>query len=130
MRRLFIVATLCFWIVVGLIGIVASTTPAADPPKQPPSANDRLIALSELARHASPTDCWMAIDGKVYDVTIYLPDHPSAPELILPWCGKESTKAYATKGKERSHTSHADRLLEEYWIGRVVNGSVQLEVAG
>lgn len=123
MRRLFIAATLCFWIIVGLIGIVASTTPAPEPPKQAPPANDRLIAISELARHGSPTDCWMAINGKVYDVTAYLPDHPSVPELIVPWCGKESTHAYATKGKARSHTDYADRLLEDYWIGRIVNAS-------
>jgi cytochrome b involved in lipid metabolism len=130
MRSLFIVATVCFWIAVGAIGIVAHTTPADDPPRQPPSATERLITLAELARHATPNDCWMAIDGQVYDVTAYLPDHPSPPELVLPWCGKESSEAYQTKGKERPHTSHADQLLQKYGIGRLVNDTAQGQGSG
>jgi cytochrome b involved in lipid metabolism len=121
MRRLFIAATLCFWIAVGTIGIVAHNTPAADSLRQLQPGNERLVTLAELARHATPNDCWMAIGGKVYDVTAYLPEHPSPPEIVLPWCGKESTEAYETKGKARPHTSRADQLLEKYWIGRLVN---------
>lgn len=125
MRRLFIIATLCFWIVVGAIGIVAHTTPAAAPPGQLPAATERLITPAELARHGSPDDCWMAIEGKVYDVTAYLPEHPSPPERVLPWCGRESSEAYATKGKDRPHTSHADQLLEKYWIGLIVKDTAR-----
>ncbi len=130
MRHLFILATLCFWIAVGAIGIVAHTAPVSDPVLPLPSASERLIDLAELARHATPNDCWMAIGGRVYDVTAYLPDHPSPPDLVLPWCGQESTEAYETKGKDRPHTSHADQLLEKYGIGRLVDDAAQQKGSG
>ncbi len=46
-----------------------------------------------------------------------LPDHPSEPELILPWCGKEATQAWRTKGKGHPHSPRANQLLEKYRIG-------------
>ena len=33
------------------------------------------ISPAELAGHASADDCWMAIEGEVYDVTAYIPQH-------------------------------------------------------
>jgi cytochrome b involved in lipid metabolism len=73
--------------------------------------------LAEVAEHPRESDCWIAIDGLVYDITAYLPDHPSEPELILPWCGKEATQAWRTKGKGRPHSPRASQLLEKYKIG-------------
>lgn len=119
MRRLFIIATLCFWSVVGAIGFAAHGTPATAPTLPLPPAVGQVIALAEQARHASLSDCWMAIDGEVYDVTAYLPKHPSPPEIMLPWCGREASEAYATKGKDKPHTSRADQLLPLYRIGRL-----------
>lgn len=117
MRLAFLVSTLAFWIAVGAIGLAARLSPAPEPARLPPPAAERIIGAQELARHASPEDCWMAIAGGVYDVTDYLPGHPSEPELIMPWCGKEASEAYATKGKGRPHTPRADELLKSYRIG-------------
>lgn len=61
----------------------------------------------------------MAIEGKVYDLTAYLPEHPSKPGLILPWCGKEASEAYRTKTRGRTHSARADQLLAKYEVGRV-----------
>ena len=76
-------------------------------------------SLGELASHAIPENCWMAIRGSVYDLSAYLPEHPSRPEVILPWCGKEATEAYNTKTKGRSHKPYADDLLAQYRIGKL-----------
>jgi cytochrome b involved in lipid metabolism len=73
--------------------------------------------LAEVAEHPREGDCWVAIDGLVYDITAYLPDHPSEPELILPWCGREATQAWRTKGKGRPHSPRASQLLEKHKIG-------------
>jgi cytochrome b involved in lipid metabolism len=77
----------------------------------------RIVGAAELARHASGADCWMAIRGAVYDLTRYLPDHPSEPEIIEPWCGREATRAYETKLRGRPHSARADEMLERLRIG-------------
>ena len=38
---------------------------------------ERVISLEELQMHATQDDCWVAIDGKVYDFTDFLEDHPA-----------------------------------------------------
>jgi cytochrome b involved in lipid metabolism len=37
----------------------------------------------EVAQHASRKDCWIIINGKVYDVTLYLEEHPGSPDILL-----------------------------------------------
>ncbi|WP_204282235.1 cytochrome b5-like heme/steroid binding domain-containing protein [Serratia marcescens] len=39
-----------------------------------------MFTLEQVAEHHSPDDCWMAIHGKVYDLTPYVPNHPG-PDL-------------------------------------------------
>jgi cytochrome b involved in lipid metabolism len=119
MRRLYIHATAVFWLLVAAVAIVGHWSPAADPAAAP--ATERLIPVEELARHALPDDCWMAIRGAVHDVSAYLPEHPSQPSVVLPWCGREATEAYETKTRGRRHSAQADELLARYRIGRLVS---------
>lgn len=66
------------------------------------NANELFLSESSIALHASPTDCWVAIHGAVYDLTQYAPRHPSGPEYIWDYCGLDGTVAY-----DRFHTSTA-----------------------
>lgn len=118
MRSVFLLSTALFWMAVfafwsgplwlpeeiGGTGAVAA---------------DKTVTMAEVARHAKPSDCWMAIDNVVYDFTAYLPQHPAAPELMTAWCGKEASEAYRTKTKGRPHSPYADQLLAKYRIGTV-----------
>jgi cytochrome b involved in lipid metabolism len=131
MRKLFFAATGLFWIAVMVLAVAGTSTapepaPARVPapsatvpplPSKPPAAQEQRYTLADVARHATESDCWMAINGAVYDFTAYLPDHPSRPSVILPWCGKEATEAYKTKTKGRPHSPGADQLLPTYRIG-------------
>ena len=87
-----------------------------------PEADEMLpeITMEELAEHDSKDSCWKAIHGKVYDVTDYIPDHPTSPDVMLEWCGRESTEAWDTKGYGRPHSERAEQMLEEYLVGRLV----------
>ena len=84
MRKFFYLGTAAFWLaVIGIwLGSLLGTAPPAVPLAAPAI---RSIVLSEVAQHAHPEDCWMAINGQVYDVSAYLPDHPSKPSIIEPW---------------------------------------------
>jgi len=115
MRTLYFSITLVFWLTVLSLRVAAIWFPAAE--QSAATAAEKIISPVELARHARASDCWMAIRGNVYDLTSYLPNHPSPPNIVLPWCGKEATEAYNTKTKGRPHSPYADELLAKYRIG-------------
>lgn len=119
-RRLFFLVTVLFWLAVAAIW--AGSRWWRVPQEAVPAVAEMRFKLAEVAGHASADDCWMAIEGKVYDLTAYLPDHPSRPSVILPWCGKEASEAYRTKTKGRAHSPEADQLLSSYQIGGVASG--------
>ena len=42
--------------------------------------------------HDKDQDCWIIIEGKVYDVSTYMDDHPGGKEIILEYTGgKDAT---------------------------------------
>lgn len=116
MRRLYLVATLLFWLLLAAIWAAARWLPGS---AGPAAVTANSYSQAEVARHATPEDCWMAIRGDVYDLSAYLPEHPARPALVTPWCGREATDAYNTKNKGRAHSPAADELLTHYKIGRL-----------
>jgi cytochrome-b5 reductase len=54
----------------------------------------RRITISELAKHDKVDDMWMAIRGRVYDVTSYVPFHPGGVDQIARGAGKNATKLF------------------------------------
>lgn len=118
MRKLYLSATAAFWIAV-IAFWAADLWAPAELGGAGAVAADPTYTAAELARHDKAKDCWMAIDGSVYDISAYVPQHPSDPAVILPWCGKEATQAYHTKTKGRPHSPYADQLLPKYRIGRL-----------
>ena len=93
--------------------------PAATPSTTPITPAPSGITLAEVALHASSTDCWLAIDANVYDVTAYLGDHPGGSRTIIPWCGQEASTAFATEDGKGEHSPDAYALLDEYLLGRL-----------
>jgi len=52
------------------------------------------IPPSELKRHRRRNDAWMAINGKVYNVTSYLPFHPGGEKEMMRGVGRDGTKVF------------------------------------
>jgi len=117
MRRLYLSATVLFWLLVTAFWAGSRWLPPAE--EGLAVAAEKLYSKAELAKNATAENCWMAIRGGVHNLSAYLPEHPSRPELILPWCGKEATEAYNTKTKGRPHKPYADELLTQYRIGKL-----------
>ena len=80
-----------------------------------------IYTLDELAEHATEASCWMAIEGRVYDFTRYIPQHPTPPAVLLQWCGREATEGMRTKGYGRDHSPMAWGMLDEHLIGQLAN---------
>ncbi|EWM20573.1 nitrate reductase [Nannochloropsis gaditana] len=70
------------------------------------------ISSTELARHKSRTDCWIAIKGLVYNVTPYLKEHPGGVGAIVMNGGKDATEDF-----EAIHSRTAWRMLDKYLVG-------------
>ncbi|ORY30757.1 FMN-dependent dehydrogenase-domain-containing protein [Naematelia encephala] len=64
---------------------------------QPVQAVGRgLIPYSEVQKHDSPEDCWVIIDGKVYDLTKFSRnDHPGGSGPIHRVAGRDATAIYS-----------------------------------
>ena len=80
---------------------------------------EKSLSTADIVRHNLIEDCWLIVDGIVYDVTQYIPQHPTAPDIIGRWCGKDASEAFATKGYGRAHSPAAHAMLKEYEIGKI-----------
>ncbi|WVQ99149.1 hypothetical protein IAU59_006281 [Kwoniella sp. CBS 9459] len=58
------------------------------------ASGQKLVSYDEVQKHASKDDCWVIIDGKIYDVTDFLDQHPGGAEIILANAGKDATKIF------------------------------------
>jgi len=53
-----------------------------------------VLTMADVAKHATPGDCWAAIDGSVYDLTSWISRHPGGPGVIKRLCGTDGSRAF------------------------------------
>ncbi len=82
------------------------------------------LNMSEIKKHNTKSDCWMLINGKVYDITSYFGKHPGGNSTMSATCGIDATDAYMTQdpsatssGSRSDHSSKAQSLLSNYYLG-------------
>ena len=86
----------------------AQIPPQADVPQPPPTAEPSGISSSQLAAHDTADDCWVAYQGKVYDITEFLPQHPNMKPAQ--YCGSSTAFENAFEGQ---HGTAKVPVLEE-----------------
>ncbi|SPP80021.1 cytochrome b5 [Drosophila guanche] len=73
------------------------------------------ITLEEVAQHDSFDDCWIVIYDRVYDVTLFLRDHPGGDDVIMDHAGRDATIAFHGTG----HSRAAIEQMREFLIGEL-----------
>jgi len=72
----------------------------------------QMYTLEDVKKHNRSNDAWMVINGKVYDVTKYIPFHPGGNKILM-GVGKDGTSLY----NQYHPWVNANFLLEKYHIG-------------
>ncbi|PKK41207.1 hypothetical protein CI102_14651 [Trichoderma harzianum] len=55
----------------------------------------RKVSTQEVSRHNKRDDTWIVVDGEVYDMTEFAPEHPGGPEIIHKFSGMDATEEYS-----------------------------------
>lgn len=55
---------------------------------------DKVFSPSEVSTHNHEKSAWVIIQGKVYDVTDFLDDHPGGKKILLENCGTDATEHF------------------------------------
>ncbi|XP_030381739.1 cytochrome b5 reductase 4 [Scaptodrosophila lebanonensis] len=75
------------------------------------------VTNEELARHNNVNDAWLAIRGKVFNVTRYMEFHPGGVNELLRGTGKDATKLF----DEVHAWVNYPQLLEKCYVGPLKN---------
>ncbi|CAO1614586.1 unnamed protein product [Parajaminaea phylloscopi] len=79
------------------------------------SSSERKVTMEELGQHGQTGDLWLLIDGKVYDVTKFMDEHPGGDEVLTAEAGKDATEAFEDVG----HSDDARSLLPPMLVGAI-----------
>ncbi|KAG6787372.1 cytochrome b5 [Populus alba x Populus x berolinensis] len=86
--------------------------------------NGKVFTLAEVSAHNSPKDCWLVVEGRVYDVTKFLEDHPGGDEVLLSATGKDATDDFEDVG----HSSTARAMMDEFYVGDIDTATIPTTV--
>jgi len=72
----------------------------------------KIYKLDELQKHIKQDDLWIALHGKVYNITDFLYEHPGGT-IIWDGGGKDASKMFDDVG----HSDEAKNMLHKFYIG-------------
>lgn len=87
-----------------------------------PSDLDELegeFTASEVSAHNTADDCWVIIEGNVYDLSSFIDNHPGGAGALTNLCGKDGTKAFSSE--------HANELAPADVLASLRIGSLVME---
>lgn len=83
-----------------------------------------LISFTEVQQHKSASSAWVVIQGRVYDPTSFLDDHPGGRSAILHLAGGDATEDF-----EASHGRSAWVHLEKFFVAPLHKSEATVEGA-
>ena len=87
--------------------------------KQDSGIPNKQFTREEIEKHNTRNNCWLVINGNVYDATSVLGWHPGGSSALLANAGKLSLDV--TSSFENVHDEYAHKKLAECAIGRVTD---------
>lgn len=76
------------------------------------------FSSTEIARHSTPSDAWIVISNKVYNVTSFLDMHPGTQitkaggsRVMLPFLGKDATAIFNQYHKAQTVMAKYSKML-------------------
>ncbi|KAF3237838.1 hypothetical protein TWF217_002030 [Orbilia oligospora] len=85
--------------------------------KQEAGTPEKQFTREEIEKHDKDNDCWIVIDGKVYDATSVIDWHPGGKAAILSHAGKVHQQT--TDEFESIHDDYAYEKLKECILGSI-----------
>jgi cytochrome b involved in lipid metabolism len=90
--------------------------PVVSTPVKTTTASGYTMAI--VATHNSATSCWSVVNGKVYNLTSWINQHPGGKQAILGMCGKDGSAAF--NGQHGGQARPANELAS-FYIGMLTN---------
>ncbi len=99
----------------------ATPSPAATPTPsttasetQAPEPEVVGYTLAEVSQKNTSAECWVAIDGRVFDLTMWIRSHPGGAGAITQLCGKDGTSQFLSMHGGQSRPAST---LDSYYLG-------------
>jgi cytochrome b involved in lipid metabolism len=96
----------------------APTTPIPKPQTTPtpttPVDTTKYYASAEVGLHAGVQSCWSIVNGKIYDLTPWINQHPGGSNAIKRMCGVDGSKGF---NDQHGGQSRPERELAAFYIG-------------
>jgi len=83
-----------------------NTTTGGAASMEAPGSTLRKIGKAELGLHNTEEDCWIAVYGKVYDFTDFVPEHPGGIESMVEVAGVDGTEVF--------ESIHSEHMLDDF----------------
>ncbi|MDC0911798.1 cytochrome b5-like heme/steroid binding domain-containing protein [Aquiluna sp.] len=86
-------------------------------PTQDPQESVNGFTLAQVSERNSAAECWVAIDGGVYDLTQWIRSHPGGSGAILNLCGKDGSASFTSQHGGQARPSST---LDGYYLAPLV----------
>ena len=86
-------------------------------PTQAPEETVNGFTLAQVSERNSAAECWVVIDGGVYDLTQWIRSHPGGSGAILNLCGKDGTSSFTSQHGGQARPSST---LDGYFLAPLV----------
>lgn len=95
----------------------SSGNPVSTTPVSQANPTATTYTMADVAAANSPGKCWSVVDGKVYNLTSWIAQHPGGPDNIISMCGKDASAAY---NMQHGGQRRPEQMLTQFEIGTLV----------
>jgi alkylation response protein AidB-like acyl-CoA dehydrogenase/predicted heme/steroid binding protein len=71
----------------------------------------KTLSKEDVAKHNTAGDCWVIVDGGVYDVSRFAKSHPGGELLLLEYAGQDITETFYSLHRQEVLDKYRPRLL-------------------